>query len=74
MLKLPASHVKLSAGKQRGLDAISTDSGIIAALAIDQSSALRKLFADSSGVAGRSPPHFVSRPLTAKEALTVLSG
>src|SRR6266853_6811319 len=50
MLELPASHVKLSAGKQRGLDAISTDRGIIAALAIDQRSALRKLFADS-GVA-----------------------
>src|SRR6266853_5899185 len=51
MLELPASSVKLSAGKQRGLDAISTDRGIIAALAIDQRSALRKLFADASGVA-----------------------
>ena len=51
MLELPASHVKLSAGKQRGLDAISTDRGIIAALAIDQRSALRKLFAEASGVA-----------------------
>ena len=37
--------MKLTEGKQRGLKALSTERGIIAALAIDQRSALRKLFA-----------------------------
>jgi|SRR5579859_844530 len=41
--------VTLSPGKQRGLKSLSTDRGIIAALAIDQRSALRKLFAKASG-------------------------
>ncbi len=41
--------MKLSAGKQKGLTALSTERGIIAALAIDQRSALRKLFAKVSG-------------------------
>lgn len=41
--------MKLSKGKQRGLEALSTENGIIAALAIDQRSALRKLFAATSG-------------------------
>jgi tagatose 1,6-diphosphate aldolase len=41
--------LKLSAGKQKGLQAVSTGRGIIAALAIDQRSALRKLFAKASG-------------------------
>jgi tagatose 1,6-diphosphate aldolase len=44
--------LKLSEGKQRGLEALSTERGIIAAVAIDQRSALRKLFAAASG---RSP-------------------
>ena len=39
----------LSLGKQRGLRALADDRGIIAALAIDQRSALRKLFAKASG-------------------------
>jgi tagatose 1,6-diphosphate aldolase len=43
------NHLKLSPGKQKGLDALSTERGIIAALAIDQRSALRKLFARVSG-------------------------
>jgi tagatose 1,6-diphosphate aldolase len=43
------SYVKLSAGKIKGLNALSTEHGIIAALAIDQRSALRKLFAKASG-------------------------
>jgi tagatose 1,6-diphosphate aldolase len=43
------NRVKLSTGKQKGLDALSTERGIIAALAIDQRSALRKLFAKASG-------------------------
>jgi len=41
--------VTLSTGKQKGLAALSTDRGIIAALAIDQRSALRKLFVKASG-------------------------
>lgn len=41
--------MRLSAGKQKGLAALSTERGIIAALAIDQRSALRKLFAKASG-------------------------
>jgi tagatose 1,6-diphosphate aldolase len=41
--------VTLSKGKLKGLTALSTDRGIIAALAIDQRSALRKLFAKASG-------------------------
>jgi len=43
------NHLKLSPGKQKGLDALSTERGIIAALAIDQRSALRKLFARALG-------------------------
>ena len=41
----------LSSGKQRGLRAVANDRGIIAALAIDQRSALRKLFSKASGQA-----------------------
>jgi tagatose 1,6-diphosphate aldolase len=41
--------LSLSLGKQRGLRALADDRGIIAALAIDQRSALRKLFAKASG-------------------------
>lgn len=43
------NFLKLSSGKQNGLTALSTERGIIAALAIDQRSALRKLFAKASG-------------------------
>jgi tagatose 1,6-diphosphate aldolase len=72
--------VKLSAGKQKGLDAISTDRGVIAALAIDQRSALRKLFADASGVAADDVPtdllvefkSHVSRILTAHASAILL--
>jgi tagatose 1,6-diphosphate aldolase len=39
-----------SAGKQRGLEAVADSRGIIAALAIDQRSALRNLFARAMGV------------------------
>jgi tagatose 1,6-diphosphate aldolase len=41
--------LSLSLGKQRGLRALADDRGIIAALAIDQRSALRRLFAKASG-------------------------
>jgi tagatose 1,6-diphosphate aldolase len=41
--------LSLSPGKQKGLQALANDRGIIGALAIDQRSALRKLFAKASG-------------------------
>ena len=41
----------LSAGKQKGLEAVSDRRGVIAALAIDQRSALRGLFSKASGLA-----------------------
>jgi tagatose 1,6-diphosphate aldolase len=41
---------RLSAGKQRGLEAVADSRGIIAALAIDQRSALRSLFSRAMGV------------------------
>ena len=41
--------MNLSPGKQKGLTALSNERGVIAALAMDQRSALRKLFADASG-------------------------
>lgn len=40
----------LASGKKKGLDAVSDERGVIAALAIDQRSALRKLFAKASGL------------------------
>ena len=42
--------MELSLGKQRGLRAVSNERGVIAALALDQRSALRTLFAKASGV------------------------
>jgi tagatose 1,6-diphosphate aldolase len=42
--------LQLSLGKRLGLQALSDDRGIIAALAIDQRSALRNLFAKASGL------------------------
>jgi tagatose 1,6-diphosphate aldolase len=64
--------LKLSSGKQKGLAALSTERGIIAALAIDQRSALRKLFAKASGQSEAAIPKekmaefksYVSRILT----------
>lgn len=41
--------MNISSGKRRGLSAVADDRGVIAALAIDQRSALRKLFAKASG-------------------------
>lgn len=46
----------LSLGKQQGLHALANDRGVIAALAIDQRSALRKLFAKASGQAAEDVP------------------
>jgi tagatose 1,6-diphosphate aldolase len=42
--------VKISPGKWKGLQAVSNSRGVIAALAIDQRSALRSLFAKAMGV------------------------
>jgi tagatose 1,6-diphosphate aldolase len=46
----------LSSGKQRGLRAVANNRGVIAALAIDQRSALRTLFARASGKAAEDVP------------------
>jgi tagatose 1,6-diphosphate aldolase len=43
--------VNISKGKQKGLEAIADSRGIIAALAIDQRDALRKLFPAATGIA-----------------------
>ena len=42
--------MKISPGKWKGLQAVSNASGVIAALAIDQRSALRSLFAKATGL------------------------
>jgi tagatose 1,6-diphosphate aldolase len=47
---------KISAGKRRGLEAVSDSNGVIAAVAIDQRSALRSLFARSMGIAPENVP------------------
>jgi tagatose 1,6-diphosphate aldolase len=46
----------LSAGKQKGLEAVADSHGIIAALAIDQRSALRSLFSRAMGVEAADVP------------------
>jgi tagatose 1,6-diphosphate aldolase len=48
--------VNISKGKQKGLEAIGDSRGVIAALAIDQRSALRKLFTAATGIAGDQIP------------------
>ena len=48
--------MQISNGKRRGLETISDDRGVIAALAIDQRSALRKLFAAATGMDGDQVP------------------
>ncbi len=53
--------MKLSPGKQKGLAALSSERGVIAALALDQRSALRKLFSAASG----EPPETISPALLA---------
>ena len=53
--------MKLTEGKQRRLKALSTERGIIAALAIDQRSALERLFAAASGrSAGEIPGEWLT--------------
>jgi len=52
----------LTAGKKKGLDAVSDQRGVIAALAIDQRSALRKLFSKASGLqVDEVPPEWLVR-------------
>jgi len=52
----------LSAGKQKGLEAVADSHGIIAALLIDQRSALRSLFSRAMGVeAADVPPESLSQ-------------
>jgi tagatose 1,6-diphosphate aldolase len=46
----------LSAGKQKGLEAVADSRGIIAALAIDQRSALRSLFSGAMGIEPENVP------------------
>jgi len=61
---------RLSAGKQKGLEAVADSRGIIAALAIDQRSALRSLFSRAMGVeAADVPPENLSQ---FKEAVSVI--
>lgn len=60
----------LSAGKQKGLKAVADSRGIIAALAIDQRSALRSLFSRAMGVAvAEVPPENLSQ---FKEAVSAI--
>ena len=47
---------EISFGKKKGLEALADKRGVIAALAIDQRSALRKLFAKTSGWAAEAVP------------------
>lgn len=48
--------MQISNGKRKGLEAVSDSRGVIAALAIDQRSALRKLFSAASGMDGELIP------------------
>jgi len=47
---------KISSGKRHGLEAVSDSRGVIAAIAIDQRSALRSLFARSMGIEPENVP------------------
>ena len=48
--------MNISKGKRKGLEAIADSRGVIAALAIDQRSALRKLFTAATGIASDQIP------------------
>jgi len=48
--------VNISSGKKKGLEALSDQRGVIAAVAMDQRSALRKLFEKASGRAANEIP------------------
>jgi tagatose 1,6-diphosphate aldolase len=57
-----------TAGKQKGLEAVSGPRGVIAAVAIDQRSALRSLFAHPMGIAPDNVP--VEKLIQFKEAVS----
>jgi tagatose 1,6-diphosphate aldolase len=59
---------KISGGKRKGLEAVSDSRGIIAAVAIDQRSALRSLFARAMGIAPENVP--AERLVQFKEAVS----
>jgi tagatose 1,6-diphosphate aldolase len=71
---------KISGGKRKGLEAVSDSRGVIAALAIDQRSALRKLFARAMAMEPENVPaerliqfkEAVSRILTAHASAVLL--
>jgi tagatose 1,6-diphosphate aldolase len=46
--------LRVATGKQRGLQALRDERGVIGALAIDQRDALRKLFAKATGLTAES--------------------
>ena len=48
--------MRVATGKQRGLQALCDERGVIGALAIDQRDALRKLFAKATGLTAESIP------------------
>jgi tagatose 1,6-diphosphate aldolase len=72
--------MKISKGKQAGLQAVSDDRGVIAALAIDQRDALRKLLAKAKSVPASEIPgqmleqfkEAVSRILTSETSAILL--
>ena len=72
--------MKLSAGKYKGLQAVSDSRGVIAALAIDQRGAMRSLFAKAKGIDAAAVPgelltqykEAVSRVLTSHASAILL--
>jgi tagatose 1,6-diphosphate aldolase len=60
----------LTAGKQKGLEAVCDSRGVIAAIAIDQRSALRSLFARSMGVEPENVP--AEKLIQFKEAVSLI--
>ena len=67
-IALGDGFVKISPGKWAGLQAVSDSRGVIAALAIDQRSALRKLLAKAQGVDPEAIPDEMLRQF--KEAVS----
>jgi tagatose 1,6-diphosphate aldolase len=61
-------EVKISGGKRKGLEAVSDSRGIIAAVAIDQRSAMRSLFARAMGIEPENVP--AERLVQFKEAVS----
>ena len=61
-----------TSGKQRGLQALSNERGVIAALAVDQRDALRKLFSAATGIAPEkvAPPTISEFKAHVSEILT----